>query len=217
MTGSDWFPDWAGQTCIIVASGPSAKQTPIAEAKGLARFIAVNNSWELAPWADALYACDYRWWDQNKSATKFGGLKISQDVKCNRFPDIQIIRTIRGRNELVLEPKGSVGWGGNGGFHSLNLAVQFGAKRIILVGFDMHQRAGIHWHGKHRGNLTNPNERALENWRLVLDKCAPRLKALGIEVFNASETSALKAYPKVKFSDLFARPLSVSLSSSLAA
>jgi hypothetical protein len=49
-------------------------------AKGRAKVIAINNSWRLAPWADALYGCDYTWWHANRGVPEFAGLKISQDA-----------------------------------------------------------------------------------------------------------------------------------------
>jgi hypothetical protein len=59
----DWFPDWHGETAVIVASGPSAAGVNLECAKGKAKFIAINDSWRLVPWADALYAHDHAWWE----------------------------------------------------------------------------------------------------------------------------------------------------------
>ena len=49
---------WAGDTCCILATGPSLTPDQAEYAKGKARVIAVNDAWRLAPWADILYACD---------------------------------------------------------------------------------------------------------------------------------------------------------------
>ena len=49
---------WAGDTCCILATGPSLTPAQAEYAKGKARVIAVNDAWRLAPWADILYACD---------------------------------------------------------------------------------------------------------------------------------------------------------------
>lgn len=85
--------------------------------------------------------------------------------------------------------------GGNSGFQALNLAVQFGAKRIILVGFDMRLDHGVHWHGPHGKGLNNPRDPLFASWRDALNGAAPTLAALGVEVLNASAISALTAYP----------------------
>ncbi len=105
------------------------------------------------------------------------------------------------RDEIVVHQFGKVGYGGNSGFQALNLAVQFGCRTIILVGFDMHDRDGIHWHGKHDRGLRNPTTRSLSRWRGVLDAQAEPLKRMGVTVINASMISALEAFPKMTFVD----------------
>jgi hypothetical protein len=69
-------------------------------------------------------------------------------------------------------------------------------ERIVLVGDDMQVDDGLHWHGAHEG-LNNPLKRDTERWRRVIDGTAPTIKALGIQVYNASDRSALTAFPKV--------------------
>jgi hypothetical protein len=91
---------------------------------------------------------------------------------------------------------GFVGYGGNSGFHAVNLALQFGAARIVLVGFDYRVDRGVHWHGRHGGRLNNPTELITRRWRARLDATAPTFTRLGIEVINASEHSTLTAFPK---------------------
>ena len=41
-----------------------------------------------------------------------------------------------------------IGGGGNSGFQALNLALQWGARKIILVGFDLTDENGLHWYGR---------------------------------------------------------------------
>ncbi len=95
-----------------------------------------------------------------------------------------------------------LGWGGNSGFHALNLAVQFGARRIVLVGYDMTVRNGLHWHGAHPRGMNNPTETNTRRWARVLDDQAERIASLGVEVLNASPVSALTAYRRVKLEDV---------------
>lgn len=196
----DWYPDWAGETCIIVAGGPSAKETQIEEARGQAKFIAVNTSYKLCPWADVLYACDMGWWRVHKGVPDFAGLKVSQDVRVNseKAWNIRLVRCDRSSRGLVLQPRGRIGWGGHGGFHAINLAVQFGAKRLLLVGFDMRIDKGLHWHGAHPRGLNNPSRPTVDRWRVALDGLAEKFRKLGIEVINCSAASSLTAYQKME-------------------
>ena len=195
----EWFPAWRGETCLLIASGPSAAETPLESAKGRARAIAINNSWGLAPWSDVLYANDFAWWERGCGVPEFAGLKVSQDDRLADRPDwgIRLVTVRTNQDRLLTSTPGEIGWGGNSGFSALNLAVQFGCKRIILVGMDMRIDQGLHWHGKHSPGLNNPTEETTRRWRRVIDGQAPALQALGVEVVNVSPHSALHAYPKM--------------------
>lgn len=154
----------------------------------------------MAPWADILYACDASWWKYNSGAPAFKGLKIGADVRDLQAKyDIKPVKIDQRRDEIMVYKFGTLGYGGNSGFQALNLAVQAGCRTIILVGFDMHDRNGIHWHGKHVSGLNNPTRSSLARWRGVLDAQAPLLERLGVRVINASLSSALTAYPKMAF------------------
>jgi len=194
-----WWPDWRGQTCVIIASGPSAKDVPIELAKGRAKVIAINSSWQLAPWADVLYGCDFRWWDNHKGVPNFKGLKITQDGPKfgKKYPDVRQVYCDRNSERILMAKCGVIGWGGNSGFHAINIAAQARVSKIILVGYDMRIDKGLHWHGKHVNGMNNPIEKNVLRWSKSIDDAASSLKALGIVVFNASPISKLNNYPKV--------------------
>jgi hypothetical protein len=199
-TRPDWFPDWDGATCAIVASGPSAATAGVDQLRDSdVRVIAINTSYQLVPWAGVLYGCDARWWRCHRGARDFHGLKISQDrAACSEYRDVHRVRVNPHSNDLVLAPLGVLGAGGNGGFQALNLAVQFGVKRLLLIGYDMRIDLGEHWHKRHPAPLSNPHPVSnLPRWRKAIDGAAAELKALGIEVINCSEVSALRAYRKM--------------------
>lgn len=208
-TPPDWFPDWRGETAVIVASGPSAKDQPLESARGRCRFIAVNQSWELAPWADILYGCDFRWWKAHDGVPKFEGLKVCIDVNAtvkdenNKRWGVQHIICEKNTDELLLHA-GKIGWGANSGFGAINIAAQLHVSSIILVGFDMSLHAGEHWHGIHPPKLGNPRESQLPRWRRSVDNAAPILAEIGIKVWNTALISGLKAYPQLTFSEALA-------------
>lgn len=143
-----------------------------------------------------LYACDLAWWRRYDGATEFPGLKLGADPAVEQMPwGVRSIRVKQTVNRILTGRPGIIGWGGNSGFHALNLAVQFGARRIVLVGYDMQVDAGVHWHGVHEG-MNNPSQISTARWRRIIDAAAPDLALLGIEVVNTSAISALTAYPK---------------------
>lgn len=102
----------------------------------------------------------------------------------------------REKHEILTDVRGRIGYGGNSGFQAINLAIQCGVSKIVLVGFDMDLDRGVHWHGLHANKLNNPPRKRLAKWRERLDAVAPAIAAMGIEVINTSELSALTAYRK---------------------
>lgn len=115
-----------------------------------------------------------------------------------RFADVHRIRAVPGEERLLFDRPGFVGWGGNGGFHALNLAVQWGLRKIILIGYDMTLQNGVHWHGRHGGSLQNPKQASVDRWRGILDAQAPVLVEHGVEVVIGSPGSSLSAFRKLE-------------------
>lgn len=199
MTRPPWFLDWSGEACAIVASGPSAKRANTAALRDKMRVIAIKENVELCPWADVLYGCDAAWWRNGNGIPKFPGLKVCASGRVTaRFPDIRIIAVQDpSYDKLVLLKLGCVGSGGNSGFQALNLAVQFGVRRILLVGFDMTDQYGVHWFGRSSGNgRANPGDWNFRRWRAAFDVASVQLQTAGIEVLNASDLSVLTCFPK---------------------
>jgi hypothetical protein len=194
------FPDWSDEVAVVLASGPSVGKANLALIQGY-RVIAVNSSYKLYPYADALYATDLAWWKQHNGARDFKGIKLSAGRHVKReFPDVIQLHVPPTndprRPTMIFEPRGTIGSGGNSGFQALNCAIQFGARRIILLGFDMRVDMGSHWHGDHTGALRNPEAVLIDKWRAALDKQAPVLARHGVQVINASHISALTGFPR---------------------
>jgi hypothetical protein len=96
--------------------------------------------------------------------------------------------------------KDKVHYGANSGYQMMNLAYLFGAKRIILLGFDMmRQGAKTHWHGDHPSPLGNecPVKMFLNNFPAL----AADLEKEGVEVINATRETALNCFKKMKLED----------------
>lgn len=190
------FIDWTGQTAYVVASGQSAADI-VPHIPPAAPIIAVNRSFELVPHARALYAADVGFWQFYPAARDFAGIQICPNGAVKRVcPSVKVVRIHRDDNGLcmrmVREPSGVIGGGGNSAFQAINLAVQWGATRICLVGVDY---CGNHWHPDHPAGLRNPNASQFRMWAKTLDAQAPLLASWGVEVLNLSPVSVLKAYP----------------------
>lgn len=207
----DWFPDWRGECVAIVGAGPSLTKEDVAKLRDRIHVVAINTSYKLCTWADALYASDAHWWDFNQGAKDFPGLKIGFDDHGRlRYKDVRRIK-IKGWerrtwvNEITMDEPGVVGGGANGAFQACNLVAQFGATGIMLLGLDMcdHQRA--HWHGKHAWPLNNPIQTNFDQWIHHFKVAAPAFVSLGIDVVNCTARSALRGYPKLTIEEAFKR------------
>lgn len=200
-TAPDWYPDWTGEACAIIASGPSTKRVDVSLLRGTAvRVIAIKENSQLCPWADVVYGCDAAWWRNENGLPKFTGLKVTATGRLtSRFPDIRVVQVADpSGDKLVLKPPGTVGSGGNSGFQALNLAVQFGVRHVLLIGFDMTDQFGVHWYGRANGNgRSNPSEWNFKRWRAAFTGAAVQLKLAGVRVFNCSEQSVLTCFPKI--------------------
>lgn len=96
-----------------------------------------------------------------------------------------------------------VGSGGNSGFQALNLALQWGAVRILLIGFDMTDASGsLHWYGHNnwRG-ANNPNHSNFRRWIAAFNNAAKQCRELGVDVVNCSLHSALMCFPKMSLEE----------------
>lgn len=136
----------------------------------------------------------------------FAGLKFTYENAASRQFGLHRVSIDRG-NHALLVGSDAVGDGGNSGFQALNLAIKWGASRILLVGFDMTIAGGEHWHGRHPQGLNNPGQHNVRRW-LSADWSAPA----GVEIINCNAGSALDAYPKMPFEEAIAWSISRTLS-----
>ena len=79
----------------------------------------------------------------------------------------------------------------------MNLAYLLGAKRIILLGYDMGNSIDkSHFHDGYPTNKTN-NSIYVNNFIPAFEALYPLLKNSGIEVYNASIKSKLTVFPRI--------------------
>ncbi len=149
----------------------------------------------LCPWADVVYGCDGPWWRGKNGLLEFRGTKLAHDTGvCADYRDVHKIE-VRDHDLMLFDEPGVVGSGGNSGFQAINIAAQFGARKILLVGFDMHGVKGVHWYGRNGWkDANNPADHNYVHWREALTKQARVLAKMGIDVVNGSLDSALTCF-----------------------
>jgi hypothetical protein len=193
---------WPGSVIVCIASGPSLtiddvslveewRTAPVREPR---RVIVVNTTYKAAPWADVLYACDAAWWN----------LHI-QDVRESFAGEPWTLQNFAAKkhrlHEMPSDAKPGLGrkvmhLGGNSGYQAVNMAYLFGARRIILLGYDMQRTGGrSHWHGDHPKGLRNTSPFA--SWIARFKVLAKDLREAGVEAVNATRETALLGFERV--------------------
>jgi hypothetical protein len=155
------------------------------------KVIVINSSFKIAKWADILYACDGEWWDKyyNEVNDVFQG---SLYTICDRVSKIYGINWIASEDQQGLG-EDIIHTGNNSGYQSINLAYLLGAKKIILLGFDMQRSLNKgHWHGDHPGSLNRHNN--FTGWLKKFPKLAEDLKNKDVEVINSTRLTALTCF-----------------------
>jgi len=83
----------------------------------------------------------------------------------------------------------------NSGYQAIGLAHMWGAKRILLLGFDFQRTNGkIHWHGNHPAKLGNGGR--FDTWVREMSKLASDAQRVGLEIVNCSRHTALQCFRK---------------------
>lgn len=188
----------ARRTAIVLATGPTAGAT---DAEILAGWpgIAVNDGIYLWPGASACYAADPRWWALHiehvrKAAPAAELWTCSQ--KAAEEHGLHYVEGVRGPG-LSLEP-GKIRLGGaigNSGAQAMNLAALWGARHLILIGFDMCRVDDrTHYFGDHPPPLQQG-----DCWDTFVAQMGPMAADLArerIEVVNTSRVSRLPYFAK---------------------
>jgi hypothetical protein len=210
---------WAGETVFCIASGPSLTKEQVEATKGR-RLIVVNDNYLIAPWADLLYFADLKWhkwhseglakswpWvsfkpeEVKRNLAEFKGQKVSiENGKGNTVEanDVFIIGN-HGHDKLSEKPDG-VSTGSNSGYQAINIAVLAGAKRIVLLGYDMrYENKRTHAHNGHPQKMP---ESTYLGFASKFKSMKPQLEKLGVEVLNATPKSAIDAFPKVSLESI---------------
>jgi hypothetical protein len=185
---------WAGRTVIVAAPGPSLTHETAGLVKGLPTIV-VNDAWRVLPWADVLFACDAAWWHFHRGVPGFTGERWSSHGVGNDKLEVSLaygITCIAGKAGTTFSRKpGLLHYGSNSGFQGINLAIQFGAARILLVGFDMRVVDGrAHFFGDHPKGLKNADPRRFVTF---FHQAAKQLT--DVEVINCTLGSALTCWP----------------------
>lgn len=191
---------WNGETVVCLGDGPSLCREDVEAVRGRVRVIAMNYSFRIAPWADVLWSYHTRTLirDSGVDPATFSG-RIFTLERVAPAPPWPVI-AMTGCDGLELAPTG-VRHGNNSGYSAINAAVHLGAARIVLIGYDCcaADDGRFNW----ARPATDPGRPAYQfaTWIGRFATLVRPLRALGIEVVNASRRTALTCFPCTSLAD----------------
>lgn len=192
---------------------PPSTYSPYMEAIHNKHVIGINVSYLIGEWIDMCFFGDNKFFLMHKDRLAvWPGLKVSCHNGTQKIPWVKCLGRDTDHPRGITPKANMVSWNVNSGAAAISIAANAGAKRIILLGFDMHINGNgqKHWHrlyqgeptaGVVAGNLPKVNAPFIRHLRGFPD-IAKDARARGIEILNASPESEITVFPKVTVKEL---------------
>jgi hypothetical protein len=171
--------------------------------------IGINVAYTIGDWIDMVFFGDRGFFLRHQEGlANFPGLKLTCDGPSGQNDWVKYLGRDSKRTRGISTSPHLVSWNGNSGAAAISVAAWSGAKRIILLGFDMKLDTTKmqHWHDLYNRGVvaTDKRMRALPfNRHLIgFEEIAKDAKRLGIEILNACPDSAIKQFRKVTVKEL---------------
>lgn len=189
-----------GATVFIVGGGDSLRDFDYSRLDGK-KVIGINQACVYLPNLTAIYWADEDWAAKNDDTLKDHACKLRFCGKPNP-PDVALQSELKlAGGATALRITGVFGLdsdpdcirGNNSGSHVINLCVNAGAAKIVLLGFDM--KPG-HWHDDYVLSYTD------EVYVGFLTSINSIADVIGIPVINCSMGSAITAFQKIPIDEV---------------
>lgn len=170
--------------------------------------IGINMAYKIGDWMDIIFFGDKGFFLTHEAdLAVYPGLKVSCHHVAGNRPWVKLVGRDKKRPKGISSHPAMVSWNYNSGAAAISLAVHTGAKRIILLGFDMklsntHKQ---HWHNSYgRGEITTKRPHTLPFDRHLRGfvEIAKDARRLGIEILNANPESAISDFKKVTVNEI---------------
>jgi len=195
---------------VIAGTSPPSVYSPYMSFLHDKHVIGINVAYFIGNWMDMVFFGDGSFFRTHKAdLAKYPGLKVSCAPACDRVPWVKYLaRDTTHPTGISLNP-GYVSWNRNSGSAAISVAVQAGAKRIILLGFDMKTDSNHqHWHDMYGGGLID-NQKIITKTTATFSRhlsgfssIAQDARRMGVQIINASPDSAITQFPKVHVKEL---------------
>lgn len=202
------IPDSVVQKVVAGISPPSVYSSYMSGIHNK-HVIGINVAYLIGDWIDVVFFGDVGFFLIHKERlAKFPGLKVCCHPSVEKHNWVKYLLRDRNKSKGISNAVNTISWNNNSGASAISMAAHAGAKRIILVGFDMKLNGNNqqHWHDLYgKGEIRGvrelqklPFERHLRGFPEI----ARDARKLGIEILNASPTSAIDDFPKFSVKEL---------------
>lgn len=169
--------------------------------------IGVNVSFMLGDWISALYFCDKSFYRiHRKRINEFRNLKVTcvNSIERKLLPSTLNIKRMKRDNRLGLSKKAdTICWNFNSGAAAIDFAIHTGAKRIMLLGFDMKPVEGrTHFHQGFQTYGKPTRDVVFNRFLKVFPQIEKEATNRGVQILNVNKDSAIEAFKKVDLKDV---------------
>ena len=165
--------------------------------------IGINAAYQLGSWVDYVY-----FMDKDYMLAERGGLskfpnKVISALEYSETEDW--CYTVKGTQEHgICETPNTIAYNWSSGAAAINLAYHLGAKKIVLLGFDMKLTRGKqHFHQAGNG-YTKPKliDKVFKRHLQAFEYIKNDADRLGVEIINASPKSAIKEFKRATLNSI---------------
>jgi len=202
------IPDRVIQNVVKGVSTPAA-YSPYMSVLHDKHVIGINVAYLIGDWIDMVFFGDKGFFLKHQQGlSKFSGLKVSCHPRANDLNWVKYVARDKKHSRGISSDSRTVSWNGNSGAAAISVAAHAGAKRIILLGFDMKvgEKDIQHWHDLYgRFAAKDPKKRKRMPFYRHLagfPQIAKDAKRMGIEILNACPDSAIECLKKVTVKEI---------------
>ena len=231
-------PMWDGADVWILGGGPSVAEqfdipkevvqnvkngtsplsvfSPYMKALHNKHVIGINVAFQIGDWIDMCFWGDKNFYLQyREKISQFPGIKASCCHPGSVQDWVKFIEKDTEHPRGISTRPNAVSWNHNSGSAAISIAAWAGAKRIILLGFDMTigEDKRMHFHDVYNRGAIDTDDK-LRKWQGTFDRhlrnfpyIAMDAKVKGIEIINASPNSMIPDFPKCSLKDLLKEKL----------
>lgn len=183
---------------------PPSAYSPYMKGIHKKHIIGVNMAYKIGTWIDMIIFGDSGFYLKERTELcKFPGIKVSCHPDSRNESWIKYVGRDSSHIRGISTQSNAISWNSNTGAAAISLAVHTGAKRIILLGFDMNidGQNMQHWHNLYgKGPVDDDRRRQrlpFGRHMLGFPTIEEDARRLGVEIINASPDSAIKCFPKM--------------------